>query len=116
LPGAVCEVRTYGSVRGKKPENYFRLLPTRFAAHDYNAIQLVKKSEEWNIGLDNVQSIQMYELLFYLYKAGVSDKKNLKILCKYQYYLTKKEKSINLEWGKFVERMEELYPINFIQE
>ena len=30
MPGAVCEVRTYGSVRGKKSEIYFRLLPTRF--------------------------------------------------------------------------------------
>jgi hypothetical protein len=85
-----------------------------FAAHDYNAIQLVEKSEAWNIGLDNVQAIQMYELLFYLYKAGLSDKKDLRILYKYQYYLTKKEKSINQEWGKFIESMEALYPINFI--
>ncbi|MGH4050936.1 MAG: hypothetical protein ACREVX_06225 [Clostridium sp.] len=87
-----------------------------FTAHDYNAIQLVEKSDEWNIGLDNVQAIQMYELIFYLYRIGKSDKKDLRILYKYQYYLTKNEKSINLEWGKFIEIMEALYPVNLIQE
>nr|WP_281418724.1 cytidylate kinase family protein [Clostridium frigoris] len=33
MPGAVCEVRTYGSVRGKKSEIYYRLLPTRLFAY-----------------------------------------------------------------------------------
>jgi hypothetical protein len=36
-----------------------------FAAHDSNAIQLIEKAETWRTGLDNVQAIKMYELIFY---------------------------------------------------
>ena len=39
-----------------------------FAANDNNAIQLIEKSEEWSTGLDNVQAIKMYELIYYLYR------------------------------------------------
>lgn len=83
-----------------------------FAAHDSNAIQLIEKAEEWKTGLDNVQAIKMYELIFYLYKANMSDKKALKMLYKYQYFLSQHEKETNPEWGQFVEAMEALYPIN----
>ena len=41
-----------------------------FAAHDSNAIQLIEKAETWRTGLDNVQAIKMYELIFYLYKTN----------------------------------------------
>jgi hypothetical protein len=82
-----------------------------FAAHDSNAIQLIEKAEEWETGLDNVNAIKMYELIFYLYKTNGSDKKDLRILYKYQYYLTKYEKEINPEWGQFIEAMEALYPV-----
>lgn len=57
----------------------------------------------------------MYELIFYLYRVDKSDKKSLRILYKYQYYLTKHEKNTNPEWGKFIEAMESLYPIITIQ-
>lgn len=80
-----------------------------FAANDFNAIQLIEKAKEWGTGLDNVKAIKMYELIFYLYKNNLSDKKNLRILYKYQYHLTKHEKSINPEWSKFIEVMESLY-------
>lgn len=82
-----------------------------FAAHDSNAIQLIEKAETWRTGLDNVQAIKMYELIFYLYKTTNSDNKSLKMLYKYQYYLTKQEKNINPEWGKFIEAMVSLYPV-----
>lgn len=81
-----------------------------FAAHDYNALQLVEKAEEWSTGLDNVQTIQMYELIYYLYTKGLGDNKSLRFLYKYQYYLTKSEKETNLEWGKFIDQMNILYP------
>ncbi|MDD4047897.1 MAG: hypothetical protein PHI90_03575 [Clostridia bacterium] len=83
-----------------------------FAAHDSNAIQLIEKAEEWKTALDNVHAIKMYELIFYLYYTGSSAKKDLRILYKYQYYLTKHEKRTNPEWGKFIETMQTLYSTN----
>lgn len=83
-----------------------------FAAHDSNAIQLIEKAEEWTTGLDNVQAIKMYELIFYLYRTNCSDKKSLRMLYKYQYHLTKHEKNTNPEWGHFIEAMESLYPVD----
>ena len=82
-----------------------------FAANDSNAILLIEKAENWKTGLDNVRAIQMYELIFYLYKTNSSDKKSLRMLYKYQYHLTKNEKDTNPEWGEFIETMELLYPI-----
>lgn len=83
-----------------------------FAGHDSNAIQLIEKAEEWSTGLDNVQAIKMYELIFYLYRNNCGDKKSLRMLYKYQYYLTKHEKNANPEWGHFIEAMESLYPVD----
>lgn len=55
-----------------------------FAAHDSNALQLIEQAENWSTGLDNVQAIKMYELIFYLYKTGAADKQALRMLYKYQ--------------------------------
>lgn len=82
-----------------------------FAAHDANAIQLIEKSEAWNTGLDQIQAIKMYELIYYLYKIEKSSKDNLRMLYRYQYYLTKTERSCNPEWGEFIHEMEKLYSI-----
>jgi hypothetical protein len=84
-----------------------------FAAHDNNAIQLIEKSEEWSTGLDNVQAIKMYELIFYLYKKSLANSKALRLLYKHQYYLTEREKLTNPSWGEFTTRMEELYESYF---
>jgi len=80
-----------------------------FAAHDNNAIQLVEKSCEWSTGLDNVKAIKMYEIIYYLYIKELANAKDLRILYKYQYHLTKKEKSENPEWGIFKDLMDNLY-------
>ncbi len=82
-----------------------------FAAHDSNAIQLVEKAEAWSTGLDNVQAVKMYELIYFLYLMNLSEKRSLRILYKYQYHLTKHEKKTNPEWGQFLVRMEALYQI-----
>lgn len=84
-----------------------------FASHDNNAIQLIEKSEAWSTGLDNVQAIKMYELIYYLYKKNFTDKKALKMLYKYQYYLTVNEQKKNLEWGKLITSMDEMYKYHF---
>lgn len=80
-----------------------------FAANDNNAIQLIEKSEEWSTGLDNVQAIKMYELIYYLYKNNLADNTAMKMLYKYQYYLTNREKSTNPKWGDFFYGMDNLY-------
>lgn len=87
-----------------------------FAAHDSNAIQLVEKAEKWTTGLDNVQAIKMYELIYYLYKLDIGDKKALRILYKYQYHLTPKEKQHNPEWGQFIDGMDTLYSSNLDED
>lgn len=87
-----------------------------FAAHDSNAIQLIEKAEEWTTGLDNVQAIKLYELIFYLYKKNMGDKNDLRMLYKYQYYLTTQEKRTNPEWGQFIESMEALYSTDIIEK
>ena len=80
-----------------------------FAAHDHNAIQLVEKAESWSTGLDTIQAIKMYEIIFYLYVKNPAIRKSLRILYKYQYYLTDREKDTNPEWGIFIKDMETLY-------
>ena len=85
-----------------------------FAAHDTNAIQLIEKAEVWTTGLDNVRVIKIYELIFFLYRTSTSNKKDLRMLYKYQYHLTKHEKNTNPEWGKFIEAMEAIYPLGLI--
>lgn len=84
-----------------------------FAAHDNNAIQLIEKSSEWSTGLDNVRAIKMYELAYYLYKNNLGNKKALKMLYKYQYYLTAHEQNTNPEWGVFTRSMDNLYATCF---
>ena len=80
-----------------------------FAAHDNNAIQLIEKSKEWSTGLDNVQAIKMYELINYLAVNNRSDQTAMKMLYKYQYYLTDREKTTNPGWGDFSSQMNSLY-------
>lgn len=80
-----------------------------FAANDHNAIQLIEKSEEWSTGLDNVQAIKMYELIYFLQRSGLADKTGMKMFYKYQYYLTEREKSKNPSWGNFTIGMDKLY-------
>lgn len=80
-----------------------------FAAHDNNAIQLIEKSEEWSTGLDNVQAIKMYELIYYLHRNNLAKKDAMKMLYKYQYYLTNREKSTNPNWGDFCLTMDRFY-------
>ena len=47
--------------------------------------------------------------VYYLYKKNKYDKKALRILYKYQYYLTNGDKRVNPEWGSFIEQMDALY-------
>ena len=80
-----------------------------FAANDALPVRLIKDAAKLGTGLDDMQVVQMYELIYYLYKADRYDKKALRILYKYQYYLTSGDKKVNPEWGSFIEKMDLLY-------
>lgn len=53
--------------------------------------------------------LEVYDVIFYLCRIGKYDNKGLRLLYKYQYYLTKKEKLQNPEWGDFMKTMNLLY-------
>lgn len=80
-----------------------------FGANDSLPVRLIKDAAKLGTGLDNMQIVQMYELIYYLYKTDRYDKKALRILYKYQYYLTYGDKRVNPEWGSFIEQMDVLY-------
>ncbi|MDY5577490.1 MAG: hypothetical protein SPF70_08520 [Lachnospiraceae bacterium] len=83
-----------------------------FAANDALPVRLIKEADKLNTGLDYLGIIQMYELIYYLYKTGKYDNKQLRILYKYQYYLSPTDKRYNPEWGEFVDLMDKLYDDN----
>lgn len=83
-----------------------------FAANDALPVRLIKEADKLETGLDNMQIVQMYELIYYLYKSGKYDNKALRILYKYQYYLTAGDKKSNPEWETFIEEMDALYGVN----
>lgn len=80
-----------------------------FAANDSLPVRLIKNAAKLDTGLDDMQMVQMYELIYYLYKTDRYDKKALRVLYKYQYYLTSGDKRGNPEWGNFIEQMDSLY-------
>lgn len=83
-----------------------------FAANDALPIRLIRDAVKLNTGLDNMGIVQMYELIYYLYKTGRYNNKALRGLYKYQYYLSPGDKRENHEWGVFVEQMDKLYETN----
>lgn len=80
-----------------------------FAANDALPIRLIKNADKLNTGLDDMEVVQMYELIYYLFKTGKYDKGQIRILYKYQYYLTPNDKKTNPEWGLFIEQMDKTY-------
>lgn len=80
-----------------------------FAANDMLPRLLIRDAEKLHTGLDNIQLLEMYDVIYYLYKTGRYDNKGLRLLYKYQYHLTQQEKRQNPEWGEFIEKMDVLY-------
>ena len=56
----------------------------------------------------------MYELIYYLHRNNLAKKDAMKMLYKYQYYLTNREKSTNPNWGDFCLTMDRFYDSYFI--
>ncbi len=80
-----------------------------FVANDALAIQLVEKAKLWNTSLDNIQVVKMYELMYYLYLSTKADKKGLRMIYKYLFYLTSKEKETNPSWSELLDLMNSCY-------
>ena len=72
-------------------------------------LQLIRKAEEFDTGLQDMKLLEMFDVIFYLRKMGKYDNNGLRLLYKYQYHLTKKEKLLNPEWGDFMKKMSLLY-------
>lgn len=89
-----------------KPLNYF-------ASHDSRALRLLESPFKDTVGLTDVGAVQIFELLYYLRTMKMVEPENgikgLKMIYKYLYYLTVKEKADNPEWGFFYQGMENLY-------
>ncbi len=82
---------------------------TYFVANDLLAIQLVENAELWETNLDYIQIVKMYELIYYLYNKTNANKKGFRMIYKYLFYLTRKEKAMNPAWAEFVSKMNSYY-------
>lgn len=80
-----------------------------FASSDSLPIRLVEEADKLHTDLENMSVLKFYEVIYYLYKTGRYNKTFLRALYKYQYYLTKREKAENPDWGQFVTEMDKLY-------
>ena len=80
-----------------------------FAANDDLPIRLIKNADELGTGLSDMGIVQMYELIYYLYKTTNYDTTALRLLYKYLYFLTQREKTNNPDWGTFLLKMDALY-------
>lgn len=80
-----------------------------FSSNDNLPIRLIKEAEALETGLDNMRIIQMYEIIYVLYKLGISNAKDLRILYKYLYYATSRDKRDNPSWDDYIKGMDELY-------
>ncbi|HIQ99024.1 MAG TPA: hypothetical protein IAB23_05010 [Candidatus Scybalocola faecavium] len=80
-----------------------------FAANDNLPMHLICHAKELETGLDDMKLLQSYEVIYYLYKMEKYDTKGLRMLYKYQYYLTGQEKRKNPDWGVFIVEMDQTY-------
>ena len=80
-----------------------------FSANDHLPINLISKAEELGTGLDCMNIIQMYELIYILHIFKLSSDEKLRIIYKYMYYATNRDKSNNPSWHDFLMKMDSLY-------
>lgn len=83
-----------------------------FAANDTLPINLIRRADVLKTGLDDMELLEMFDIIFYLYHYGNNSSDGLRFLYKYQYYLTKQEKKTNPGWGSFIEEMNSLYEMS----
>lgn len=80
-----------------------------FSANDHLPINLISKAEELGTGLDCMNIIQTYELIYILHIFKLSSDEKLRVIYRYMYYATKKDKRNNPNWHDFLMKMDILY-------
>lgn len=80
-----------------------------FSANDHLPISLITRAVELETGLDYMNVIQMYEIIYVLFKLGLSDNEKLRKLYKYMYYSTNRDKKDNPCWSDFIDAMNSIY-------
>lgn len=80
-----------------------------FAANDTLPKRLIREADELKTGLDDIELLEMYDVIYYLYRTDRYPKDGLRLLYKYEYYLTSREKQENPNWGDFIQEMDLLY-------
>ena len=85
-----------------------------FAANDDLPRRLIEDAEKLNTGLDDMEFLHSFDVIYYLAHTGKYDKKGLRILYKYLYYLTPSEKRTNPSWDDFIHQMDELYQQDYL--
>lgn len=80
-----------------------------FAANDTLPMKLIREAGKLQTGLDDMELLEMYDVIYYLYRTGRYPKEGLRLLYKYEYYLTSREKRENPNWGDFIQAMDSLY-------
>ena len=83
-----------------------------FAANDTLPMNLIRKADALRTGLDEMELLEMYDVIYYLYCTGRYSTEGLRLLYKYEYYLTKQEKKTNPSWGDFIAKMNIIYGKN----
>ncbi|MFR8312616.1 MAG: hypothetical protein ACLVBP_09860 [Ruminococcus sp.] len=86
---------------------------TVFAANDTLPIEFNSESgSRCRSKLDEMELLEMYDVIYYLYCTGRYSTEGLRLLYKYEYYLTKQEKKTNPSWGDFIAKMNIIYGKN----
>lgn len=80
-----------------------------FCSRDSKALRLIEQAERLETNLDAQAALKFYEVLYIFHNRGIGNPKMLKMLYKYLYYLTKREKALNPDWGGFLLTMDKLY-------
>ena len=63
-----------------------------FAANDTLPTRLIREADELKTGLDDIELLEMYDVIYYLYRTDRYPKDGLRLLYKYENYLTSREK------------------------
>ena len=82
-----------------------------FCSNDSNALKLVELAEELETNLESLETLKLYEILYYLYKMKMAEKNQVRFLYKFHYFLTNNEKLINPNWNDFITGMDGLYHV-----
>ncbi|MEB9946753.1 hypothetical protein P4K84_22315 [Bacillus cereus] len=80
-----------------------------FCSRDSKAIRLIDEADRLKTNLQDVNSIQTYEMMYYLTRLQMCKSREMKPFYKYLYHLTSWESKTNPEWGQFLSQMDLLY-------